>query len=109
MTTIEKMIAYVTEICSDKRYYYSQNRKLYEGYAVDCSSLILRGISLGAGLPIGKATYTGNMVQELCNTGNFVCMPFDISKAQYVILPITFDGDKPTIHWRDSWSLDEFE
>ena len=81
MTTIEKIIAYITEICSDKRYYYSQNRKLYEGYAVDCSSLILRGISLGGGLPIGSATYTGNMVTELCNTGNFVCMPFDISKA----------------------------
>ena len=34
---------------------------------------------------------------------------FDISKAQYVILPIIFEGDKPTIHWRDSWSLEEFE
>lgn len=79
MTTIEKIIACVTEIISDKRYYYSQNRKLFEGYAVDCSSLILRGIS--SVLPIGSATYTGNMVKELCNTGNFVCMPFDRSKA----------------------------
>lgn len=34
---------------------------------------------------------------------------FDISKAQYVVLPITFEGDKPTIHWRDSWKLEEFE
>lgn len=32
----------------------------------------------------------------------------DTSIADYVWLPITFDGEKPTIHWRDEWSLDEF-
>lgn len=29
--------------------------------------------------------------------------------ANYVLLPITFAGDKPQICWRDSWTLEEFE
>ena len=33
----------------------------------------------------------------------------DSSIADYVWLPITFDGDRPIIEWRDEWSLDEFE
>jgi hypothetical protein len=33
----------------------------------------------------------------------------DTSKARYVWLPILFDkNDRPTIAWRDEWSLDEF-
>lgn len=32
------------------------------------------------------------------------------SQARYVWLPIRFDkNDRPTIEWRDEWSLDEFE
>lgn len=31
------------------------------------------------------------------------------SLGRYVWLPILFDGDRPFIEWRDSWSLDEFE
>lgn len=34
---------------------------------------------------------------------------FDVSLAQYVVLPIIFKDDKPTIHWRERWSLDEFD
>ena len=30
------------------------------------------------------------------------------SQARYVWLPIKFDGDRPVIEWRDTWSLDEF-
>ena len=33
----------------------------------------------------------------------------DTRIADYVWLPLRFDGDRPTIEWRDSWSLDEFE
>jgi hypothetical protein len=32
----------------------------------------------------------------------------DVSLADYVWLPIRFDGRVPTIDWRDEWSLDEF-
>ncbi len=32
----------------------------------------------------------------------------DTSVADYVWLPIHFDGDRPYIEWRDEWSLDEF-
>ncbi|MBO5200398.1 MAG: family 43 glycosylhydrolase [Clostridia bacterium] len=42
-------------------------------------------------------------------TGTNDLFSLDISKAQYVILPIVFEGDIPRIYWRDSWSLDEFE
>jgi hypothetical protein len=30
------------------------------------------------------------------------------SVASYVWLPIRFDGDRPSIEWRDEWSLSEF-
>lgn len=33
----------------------------------------------------------------------------DTSIADYVWLPLKFDGDRPLIDWRDEWSLDEFE
>lgn len=33
----------------------------------------------------------------------------NLSLARYVWLPISFDGDRPFIVWRESWSLDEFE
>ena len=29
--------------------------------------------------------------------------------ADYVWLPIRFDGERPYIEWKDEWSLDEFE
>ena len=31
------------------------------------------------------------------------------SIADYVWLPLKFDGDKASIEWRDEWSPDEFE
>ncbi|WP_298598381.1 family 43 glycosylhydrolase [uncultured Sphingorhabdus sp.] len=33
----------------------------------------------------------------------------DTSRATHVWLPVKWDGDRPWIEWRDSWSLDEFE
>jgi hypothetical protein len=33
----------------------------------------------------------------------------DTSKSGHVWLPLSFDGDRPRIDWRDAWSLDEFE
>ena len=33
----------------------------------------------------------------------------DTSLADYVWLPIRFDGDRPYIDWRDEWTIDEFE
>lgn len=29
--------------------------------------------------------------------------------ATYVLLPITFDGEKPKIEWQDSWRLEDYE
>jgi hypothetical protein len=31
------------------------------------------------------------------------------SRSRYVWLPLKFDGERPLVEWRDSWSLDEFE
>lgn len=78
MTTIEKIISSVCEMIEDKRYYYSKNRE--NEYAVDCSWLLIRAIAKY--LPVNNATYTGNMVKELCNTGYWQAIPFDIGKAQ---------------------------
>lgn len=33
----------------------------------------------------------------------------DTSIADYVWLPITFDGDTPQIHWRDEWRIEDFD
>ncbi len=33
----------------------------------------------------------------------------DTSTSRYVWLPFRFDGDVPTLEWRDEWSVDEFE
>ncbi|MDZ8171207.1 family 43 glycosylhydrolase [Microbacterium xanthum] len=43
----------------------------------------------------------GGPIEELTVT--------DTSKADYVWLPLTFDGERPSIAWRDSWSPDEYE
>lgn len=33
----------------------------------------------------------------------------DLENSRYVWLPMSFDGGKITIPWRDSWSMDEFQ
>ena len=33
----------------------------------------------------------------------------DTSVSRYVWLPFSFDGDVPTLEWRDEWSIDEFD
>lgn len=33
----------------------------------------------------------------------------DVYNATYVFLPITFDGDKPTIHWQKEWRLSDYK
>jgi hypothetical protein len=37
------------------------------------------------------------------------CMQQDITRAQCVFLPISFDEEIPRIHWRDEWRIEEFE
>lgn len=36
-------------------------------------------------------------------------MKQDVSRAQCIFLPITFEGDMPRIHWRSEWKIEEFE
>ncbi len=38
-----------------------------------------------------------------------IAVPEDTAVADYVWLPIQFDGDRPYIKWYDEWSLDDFE
>lgn len=69
---IDKIINNVCAMIQDKRYYYSQNRE--NEFATDCSKLILDAIKK-SGLPIGSASYTGNM-SDLTKTNNFVKLPY---------------------------------
>ena len=36
-------------------------------------------------------------------------MKQDVSMAQCIFLPITFESDMPKIHWREQWTFEEFE
>ena len=38
-----------------------------------------------------------------------MAMASDTSIADYVWLPIRFEGDTAYLDWRDEWSLDEFD
>lgn len=79
MEKIEKLISTVQKKVNDKRYYYSQDRE--NPFAVDCSWLII--ISLQEiGIPTNGATYTGDMVKELFNTGYFDLLSFNSAKMQ---------------------------
>ena len=46
--------------------------------------------------------------REFRNKHNF---PFEgnTSEADYVWLPILFEGDKPIIKWFDEWKLSDFD
>lgn len=37
------------------------------------------------------------------------CAKQDVSRAQCVFLPISFDEEIPRIYWRDEWRIEEFE
>ena len=36
-------------------------------------------------------------------------MEQNITRSQYVFLPIVFEGDKPKIYWRENWTIEEFD
>ena len=64
-----------------------------------------------------KAWYHGAGADELervAREGKELCveqdtMKQDVTRAQCVFLPITFEEEMPRIHWRDSWTVEEFE
>ncbi|PZQ49558.1 MAG: hypothetical protein DI555_23830 [Novosphingobium pentaromativorans] len=33
----------------------------------------------------------------------------DTSRSTYVWLPLSFDGDRPYIEWKDEWSISDYE
>ena len=37
------------------------------------------------------------------------CAKQDITRAQCVFLPISFDSGAPRIYWRDEWKIEDFE
>lgn len=79
MEKIEKLIATVQNKVNDKRYYYSQNRE--NKFATDCSWLLITSLQ-EVGIPTNGATYTGDMVKELFNTGYFELLSFNSTKMQ---------------------------
>lgn len=75
MNTIDKYIAYMTELVTDPRHGYDQIHRYGPDY--DCSSSIICSVQYGAGIPVkdSGATYTGNMRAAFKKCG-FVDIPF---------------------------------
>jgi len=55
--------------------------------------------------------FGGNLDHEsfVAELGDALDTFAETSRADYVWLPITFDGEVPRVDWRDSWSPDEYE
>ena len=72
MTVPEAAVQWAVDIANDPKHGYSQaNRWGNKGTIsdFDCSSFVLSAYRDGAGVNIGKATYTGDMRQELLKHG----------------------------------------
>ena len=69
MTIPEKALAWAIDIANDQSHGYSQanrwGKKDVKPSDFDCSSFVLSAYRDGAGVPIGNATYTGNMTDLL--------------------------------------------
>ena len=68
MTIPEKALAWAIDIANDPKHGYSQANRWGKKDTVsdfDCSSFVLSAYRDGAGVPIGNATYTGNMSELL--------------------------------------------
>ena len=63
----EKALAWAKKIANDQSHGYSQSNR-WGNPDYDCSSFVLSAYRDGAGVPIGNATYTGNM-KDLLNHG----------------------------------------
>ena len=64
----EKALSWAKEIANDPKHGYSQSNRWGKKGTVsdfDCSSFVLSAYRDGAGVPIGNATYTGNMGELL--------------------------------------------
>ena len=75
MSTIDKYIAYMTELVTNPKHGYDQNNRWGPDY--DCSSSIITAVQNGAGIPVkdAGATYTGNMRKafEKCGFTSISC------------------------------------
>lgn len=64
---IERYLNIAVAIANDNSHGYSQGSTRW-GPDYDCSSLVITSL-MQAGLPVGQATYTGNMIPELTKNG----------------------------------------
>ena len=80
MTKVEKAVQWAVGIANDNRHGYSQlNRNGNPDY--DCSSLTISAYEW-AGVPVGKATYTGNMYSEfICHGWKDVTRQINLSNG----------------------------
>ena len=70
---IERYLNIAVGIANDNSHGYSQGNTRW-GPDYDCSSLVITSLAQ-AGLPVGGATYTGNMIPELTKNG-WVTVPY---------------------------------
>jgi len=50
----------------------------------------------------------GERAEDLLDMSTLACEP-NTSVADYVWLPLRFDGDMPIIEWYDEWRVEDFE
>lgn len=79
MAIIDDYINKLIEKINDKRYYYSMDRE--SPFATDCSLLVISTLK-DCGIPVGAATFTGNMLVEFKKTGVFQVLPFRADTMQ---------------------------
>lgn len=66
MTKVEKAVQWAVGIANDNTHGYDQTHRWGTDY--DCSSLVISAFKQ-AGIPVGAATYTGNMFRVFCSNG----------------------------------------
>lgn len=66
MTKIEKAVKWAIAVANDNSHGYDQTHRWGSDY--DCSSLVISAWK-HAGVPVGAATYTGNMFNVFCSNG----------------------------------------
>ena len=68
-----------------------------------------RSISPNLPAKTGRGSYPLSLAEEFDFSRMGEQVVENTAIADYVWLPISFEGDKPVIHWLDSWRWEDFE
>lgn len=106
LASFNSQIGQVFRVPGKKDLYLAVADRWVPGYPVDRElALSLRRAIFSRNDP--TVTASAEDQQRLASSPNLATA--NTSLADYVILPITFENGLPKIHWRDRWTLEEFE